>query len=274
MDEKGEKHMTIKIAIAGARGRMGTAAVEAILKEDEMEIVGALDYKYEGQFIHGNQVNNDHSGIRIYTSFEHLAKDAKPDVLLDLTNPNAVYENMHNAIRHGIRPVVGTSGLSPESIEKLQQFAKNNEVGGVIAPNFSIGAVLMMKFSAMAARYLGDIEIIESHHDQKVDAPSGTALKTVEMINEVREPHAQGHPDEKELIAGARGATNNGMKIHSVRLPGLLAHQEVLLGSEGELLTIRHDSFDRSCFMPGIILSIRDVMERRDLVYGLENLIE
>ena len=144
----------------------------------------------------------------------------------------------------------------------------------MIAPNFSIGAVLMMKFSVMAAKYLGDIEIIESHHDQKVDAPSGTALKTAEMIMEVREPHRQGHPDEKEQMAGARGANIDGMKIHSVRLPGLLAHQEVLLGSTGELLTIRHDSFDRSCFMPGVLMSIRDVMQRDNLIYGMENIIE
>lgn len=264
----------IKVVIAGARGRMGTAAVEAIPKVEGMKIVAALDYKYEGLFLHGDQVSEDQNGIPIYTSFDLLVKETNPDVLLDLTNPEVVYENMHKAISYGIRPVVGTSGLSFEDIEKIKEFANDNEVGGIIAPNFSIGAVLMMKFSAMAARYLGDIEIIESHHDQKVDAPSGTAMKTAEMIMEVRESHAQGHADEKEHIAGARGATIDGMKIHSVRLPGLLAHQEVLLGSEGELLTIRHDSFDRSCFMPGIVMAIHNVMERKDLVYGLENIIE
>lgn len=264
----------IKIAIAGARGRMGAAAVEAIPKVEGMKIVAALDYKHEGLFLHGNQINSERNGIPIYKSFEQLVKDTNPDVLLDLTNPEVVYENMHGAISHGVRPVVGTSGLSFEDIEKIKQFAKDNKVGGIIAPNFSIGAVLMMKFSATAARYLGDIEIIESHHDQKVDAPSGTAMKTAEMIMEVRDSHTQGHKDEKEHIAGARGATIDGMKIHSVRLPGLLAHQEVLLGSEGELLTIRHDSFDRSCFMPGIVMAIHNVMERKDLVYGLENIIE
>lgn len=180
---------------------------------------------------------------------------------------------MHNAIIRGIRPVVGTSGLSNENIVELQMLSAEQEVGGIIAPNFSIGAVLMMKFAAMAARYLEDVEIIESHHDQKVDAPSGTALKTVEMIKDVRAAHRQGHPDEKENLAGARGADVEGMKIHSVRLPGLLAHQEVLLGSKGELLTIKHDSFDRSCFMPGIVMSIRNVMEQKKLIYGLENII-
>lgn len=266
--------MTIKVAIAGARGRMGTAAVKAIKNATDMEIVAALDYKYEGLFLHDKEVNDDYTGIPIFTSFNLLANEVKPDVLLDLTGPEAVYENMHNAITNGVRPVVGTSGLTFEDIETLKNFAEETRVGGIIAPNFSIGAVLMMKFSAMAAKYLQDIEIIESHHDQKLDAPSGTAMKTAEMIMDVRSSHTQGHPDEKEQLDGARGADIDGMKIHSVRLPGLLAHQEVLLGSEGELLTIRHDSFDRSCFMPGVLLAIRNVIGRTDLIYGLEHIIE
>lgn len=266
--------MTIKVAIAGARGRMGTAAVKAVQEAEDMQIVAALDYKYEGLFLNDTEVTEQPGGIPIYTSFESLVADLEPDVLLDLTGPDAVYQNMHNAISKGVRPVVGTSGLSFEEVAKLAEFANGEKVGGIIAPNFSIGAVLMMKFSAMAARYLGDIEIIEMHHDQKLDAPSGTAMKTAELIMDVREPHAQGHPEEEEKMPGARGADLDGMKIHSVRLPGLLAHQKVLLGSEGELLTIQHDSFDRSCFMPGILLSIRHVMNQQDLIYGLENIIE
>lgn len=266
--------MTIKVAIAGARGRMGIEAVKAITDAVDMEIVAVLDHKYDGLYLHGTEVNEERGGIPVYTSFGHLNSETKPDVLLELTNPEAVYQNMYDAISNGVRPVVGTSGLSVDNIGELTRLAKERRVGGIIAPNFSVGAVLMMKFSAMAAKYLGDIEIIESHHDQKVDAPSGTALKTVEMIMDVRESHRQGHPDEKEQMAGARGADIDGMKIHSVRLPGLLAHQEVLLGSKGELLTIRHDSFDRSCFMPGVLMSIRDVMERDNLIYGLENIIE
>ena len=266
--------MTIKVAIAGARGRMGTAAVNAIREAADMELVSILDYKYEGMYLNGTVVNDDASGIPVYTSLEKLAVQTKPDVLLELTNPDAVYKNMHDAITNGIRPVVGTSGLSLNNIGKLAELAEKRQIGGIIAPNFSIGAVLMMKFSAMAARYLDDIEIIEMHHDQKVDAPSGTALKTAEMIMDVREPHIQGHPNEKEQFEGARGADFDGMKIHSVRLPGFLAHQQVLLGGQGEMLTIRHDSFDRKSFMPGILLAIRNVMERENLVYGLENIIE
>ena len=255
--------MNIKVAIAGARGRMGTAAVEAIKNAPDMDIVAALDYKHEGLFLHNTEVTEEQGGIPIYTSFDLLAVETKPDVLLDLTGPDAVFENMHNAISKGVRPVVGTSGLSFENIATLADFANEKEVGGIIAPNFSIGAVLMMKFSAIAARYLSDIEIIELHHDKKLDAPSGTAMKTAELIMDAREPHAQGHPEEQEKLAGARGADVDGMRIHSVRLPGLLAHQEVLLGGEGELLTLRHDTFDRSSFMPGVLLSIRHVMTEK-----------
>ncbi|MFD1928159.1 4-hydroxy-tetrahydrodipicolinate reductase [Sporosarcina siberiensis] len=266
--------MSIKVAIAGARGRMGTAAVKAIQDATDMQLVAILDYKNDGKYLSGTEINGDSNGIPIFTSFSTMNQSIMPDVLLDLTEPDSVFKTVHEAISLGIRPVVGTSGLSDENIKSLSKLATNKGIGGIIAPNFSIGAVLMMKFSAMAARYLGDIEIIELHHNHKVDAPSGTALKTAEMIMKVREPHKQGHPDEKELIQGARGADLDGMKIHSVRLPGFLAHQEVLLGGEGEMLTIRHDSFDRSSFMPGILMSIRSVIDREDLVYGLENIIE
>jgi 4-hydroxy-tetrahydrodipicolinate reductase len=274
MDKKGGNKMTIRVAIAGARGRMGTAAVKAIQEVEDIEVVAALDYKYEGLYIQDTKVTDVKGGIPIYSSLTLLASETKPDVLLDLTDPDAVFETAHEAISNGIRPVIGTSGLSNENIQVLSTLSSQNAIGGIIAPNFSIGAVLMMKFSAMAARYLGDIEIIEMHHDKKVDAPSGTAMKTAEMIRQVRTPHVQGHPAEREQLAGARGGELDGMDIDRVRLRGFLASQEVILGSEGELLTIRHDSFDRSCFMPGILMAIRNVIHRDDLVYGLENIME
>ena len=264
----------IRVAIAGARGRMGTEAVKAIKEASDMELVAILDYKNEGMYLDETIVSDNRGGCPIFTSFTKLTSSSKPDVLLDLTEPDAVFNNVRDAIKNGVRPVVGTSGLSVDNINLLTELAKKEQVGAIIAPNFSIGAVLMMKFSVMAARYLNDIEIIEMHHDQKMDAPSGTAMKTAEMIMDVRNPHKQGHPDEKEHVEGARGADIDGMKIHSVRLPGFLAHQKVLLGSQGEMLTLRHDSFDRKCFMPGIVLAIRNVMEQEELVYGLENIID
>lgn len=266
--------MMIKVAVAGARGRMGTEAVKAIMKTADIEIVSILDYQHDGLYLDKEQVNSHEVGYPIYTCFAQLVSETSPDVLLDLTTPNAVFKNMTDAIQHGVRPVVGTSGLQMEDINTLTEMAKERQVGGIIAPNFSIGAVLMMKFSAYAARFLDDIEIIELHHNEKVDAPSGTAMKTIEMITDVRKAHVQGHPDEEEKLEGARGADVEGVKIHSVRLPGLLAHQEVLLGGEGELLTLKHDSFNRSSFMGGIIMSIREVMGQKELIYGLENIIE
>ncbi len=266
--------MTIKVAIAGVRGRMGSAALKAITAVPDMEVVAALDYKYQGMYLHNSVITEEYGGIPFYTSLAELAADTRPDILLDVTDPDAVFKNVKEAISFGIRPVVGTSGLTKEQIAILSELSATQQIGGIIAPNFSIGAVLMMKFSVMAARYLGDIEILEMHHDRKLDAPSGTAVKTAEMIKEVRVPHVQGHPDEQEHQVGARGADVEGMKIHSIRLPGLLAHQQVILGGEGELLTIRHDSFDRNSFMPGILMAIRDVIEREELVYGLENIID
>ncbi|CAM3056021.1 4-hydroxy-tetrahydrodipicolinate reductase [Filibacter tadaridae] len=266
--------MSIRVAIAGARGRMGSAAVKVMMEAQDIEVVAVLDYKYDGMFLHSTGVDAERGGIPIYTMLEKLADEQKPDVLLELTDPDAVFNNAKSALALGIRPVVGTSGLSPESISILTELSAAQRVGGIIAPNFSIGAVLMMKFSAMASRYLGDVEILEMHHDKKVDSPSGTAVKTAEMIMQERQSHVQGHPDEKEHRSGARGADFDGMKIHSIRLPGLLAHQEVLLSGAGELLSIRHDSFDRKCFMPGVLMAIRYVMDSRDFVYGLENIIE
>jgi len=181
---------------------------------------------------------------------------------------------MEIAFRHHVRPVVGTTGFSDEVIAELSQIAKEKEIGAIIAPNFALGAVLMMKFSQMAAKFFQDVEIIEQHHDQKLDAPSGTALKTAKMITELREKKEQGHPEEKETLEGVRGGSIEGIRIHSVRLPGLVAHQQVLFGGEGQTLTIRHDSINRASFMPGIKLAVETVMKLDMLVYGLENIIE
>ena len=266
--------MKIKVAIAGARGRMGSTAIEAIEAAEDAEVVAALDYKYDGLHLHNGIINEEKLGIPIFTSLSQLCEEHQPAVLLDVTDPDAVFNNVKEALSLGIHPVVGTSGLTKQELDSIIEMVESTHIGGIIAPNFSIGAVLMMKFAAQAARYLGDVEIIEMHHDRKLDAPSGTAVKTVEMIKENRPSHIQGHPEEQVHLEGARGADVEGMKIHSVRLPGLLAHQQVLLGGEGELLTIRHDSFDRKSFMPGIMMAIRKVIGRNDLVYGLENIID
>ncbi len=238
-----------------------------------MELVAALDYKNDGMVYHEGTIAEEGPGTRIYTSLADLHEQKHPDVLLDLTDPESVFPNVQKALVLGIRPVIGTSGLTAEELAQLEQLSTQNGIACIVAPNFSIGAVLMMKFAQQAARYLGDVEIMEMHHDRKLDAPSGTAVKTADMISEVRTPHLQGHPDEQIHAYGARGADVQGMKIHSVRLPGLLAHQQVMLGGEGELLSIRHDSFDRKSFMPGVLLAIREAVTQNRFINGLEHLI-
>ena len=177
------------------------------------------------------------------------------------------------ALEHGFAPVVGTTGFTSDEIKELVEFSRQKELGGLIAPNFAVGAVLLMQFAAQAAKYFPDVEIIELHHDQKKDAPSGTAIKTAELISKVRPKKHQGAMDEKEILAGARGAEMDGMRIHSVRLPGLVAHQEVIFGGQGEGLTLRHDSYDRKSFMTGVNLGIKEVVKKKELVYGLEYLL-
>lgn len=266
--------MTIRVAIAGARGRMGQEAVHTIMKNQEMELVAVLDYKEVGRTLADTKLFPESYSTPVFTDMKALHKKTKPDVLVDLTSPESVYMHTRQALELGIRPVVGTTGFSDEELNELKDYAGHNAIGCIIAPNFAIGAVLMMKFAEQAAKYLPDIEIIEMHHDQKLDAPSGTAMKTANLISAQREMHAQGHPKEKETIAGSRGADYDGMRIHSVRLPGLVAHQQVLMGGEGQLLTIRHDSFNRGSFMSGVAFSVNKVMDLEELVYGLENIID
>lgn len=257
--------MVIKVAVAGPRGKMGREAVATVIKNENFLLVAVLDYKQETECLGDN--------IPIFTSLDLLIEQTEPDVLVDLTIPSAVFEHAMTALDYGVRPVIGTTGFTDLQLDTLRNKVEEVQVGCIIAPNFSIGAVLMMKFAQTAAKYLPNVEIIEMHHDQKVDAPSGTAIKTAQMIQQTRTSMEQGHPGEEEIIPGARGAKMDGMHIHSVRLPGLVAHQQVLLGGEGQLLTLRHDSFDRASFMSGIVLSINEIMERDVLIYGLEDII-
>ncbi len=266
--------MTIRVAIAGPRGKMGQEAVHTVMKNSDMELVAVLDYKDIGATLAETNLFPASYQVPVYTDMEKMHADTMPQVLVDLTSPEAVYQHTKQALGLNIRPVVGTTGFSDDELKELSRLSEDRGVGCIIAPNFAVGAVLMMKFAEQAAKYLPDVEIIEMHHDQKLDAPSGTAMKTAHMISSHREIHEQGHVHEKEILEGARGADYDGMRIHSVRLPGLVAHQQVLLGGEGQLLTIRHDSFNRGSFMSGVVLSINKVMDTEKLIYGLEHIIE
>ena len=262
----------IKVVVAGALGRMGQEACKAVLKAEGMELVGAVDTRESGSSL-GTHLGIANLDVKISDNLEKTLQEQKPDVLIDFTRPGVVQGNIEIALKNGVRPVVGTTGMSPKEIEGFQDLAAANQVGALIVPNFAIGALLMIKFAAEAAKYFPHVEIIELHHDQKMDAPSGTAIKTAEAITAVRGNMPQGMPSELEKIEGSRGGNYEGMRIHSVRLPGFVAHQEVILGSVGQTLTIRHDSISRESFMPGLLLAVRKVMSLKYLVYGLENLL-
>lgn len=244
--------MTVRVMINGAQGKMGALACETINQHPEFELVAALS-------------RNDNLANAIIS--------AKPHIVIDLTRADCVYNHTLTIIEHGAHPVIGTSGLLPDQINYLQTLCRNKKLGGIIAPNFSIGAILMMRFAALAARYFSDVEIIEAHHQQKFDAPSGTAMKTAEMIAAARTSLPEELPSQ-ELVAGARGGLHHGVAIHSLRLPGFVAKQEVVFGNIGETLTITHNSIDRASFMPGIILCCQKVQTIQSLYYGLEHFLD
>ncbi|MEU8764538.1 4-hydroxy-tetrahydrodipicolinate reductase [Streptomyces sp. NPDC048659] len=245
----------LRVAVLGAQGRIGSEAVKAVRAAEDMELVAALG-----------------RGDKLETLVE-----ADAQVVVELTTPASVMENLEFCVGHGIHAVVGTTGWTEDRLARLDAWlAASPETGVLIAPNFSIGAVLTMKFAQIAAPYFESVEVVELHHPHKVDAPSGTATRTAQLIAKARAEAGLGaQPDATETgLEGARGADVDGVRVHAVRLAGLLAHQEVLLGGEGETLTVRHDSLHHSSFMPGILLGARRVGGTPGLTFGLEHFLD
>jgi 4-hydroxy-tetrahydrodipicolinate reductase len=261
----------IKVIICGVLGKMGHQSAMAIQEQKDMVLVGAVDVSGVGQ-IAGKQSADDSSNIRISGSLDELIVQTKPDVMVDFTKGHIAPGNITKCLENGIACVVGTTGISDEDTNKIRKLSEEKNTPVFIAPNFSVGAVLMMNFAKEAAKYFEWAEISELHHEKKADAPSGTALKTAEMMSEVREKF-QAPVGETEKVTGVRGGVYHGIHVHSIRLPGLLAHQEVLFGSLGETLKIRHDSLSRECFMPGVILSVRKVKSLSGVVIGLDKIM-
>jgi 4-hydroxy-tetrahydrodipicolinate reductase len=261
----------IKVGVLGAGGRMGTTVCQAVLDDPELELVAAVDPHHVG--IDLRQLGVHGAGLNVQRHARALL-DAGAEVAVDFTVIDAARENLVWCAENGVHAVVGTSGFDAAEVEDLTKRFAASDANVVIAPNFAIGAVLMMRFAELAAPYFDSAEIIELHHDGKVDAPSGTAVSTAERIAAASSDWVP-DPTTKETLQGARGAKGaGGIPIHSVRLRGLVAHQEVLLGKDGQSLSIRHDSYDRtSCFMPGVLLAIRGVRERPGLTYGLDPLL-
>ena len=259
----------IKVGVIGAMGKMGKEVIEAVCKDNELQLVCAVDkINIDGD------VCSD-KDVRIIGDLKSAIEIHKPDVIVDFTQPASVFENAKTCIENGVRPVIGTTGLSDEQMEVLNSMSQAKGLGCLIAPNFSTGAVLMMMFAKQAAKYFDNAEIIELHHNQKKDAPSGTAIKTALMMSESGNMTFEtGNCAETETIQGARGGKSySNIHIHSVRMPGYIASQEVLFGASGQILSIRHDSMDRQCYMDGVKLAIKYVADHNDFIYGLEKIM-
>ena len=261
----------IRVLVAGAAGKMGREVVRAVAAAEDMQVVGAVDPRAAGM-----PLESDKQGAKLQyrAGLEEAIDDCSPDVMVDFTHPSVLEGNLQAALTRGVDCVVGTTGLSETKLSQLAALATPG-TALFVAPNFAIGAVLMMDFAARAAKFLPHVEIIELHHDQKADAPSGTALRTAELVDAARSdrPPTPGRDTELPGFEGARGALVGGVHVHSIRLPGLVAHQEVLFGGQGQTLSIRHDTIDRSSFMPGVLLAVREVGARQGLVIGLEKLM-
>lgn len=248
----------IKVAVCGALGKMGREVIKAVEECSETELAAKIDI-----------VGDD-----TFKSIEDAHKAVDFDLLIDFTQPKSIYENAIYCLNNGIKIVIGTTGLSDEQIAELKALSEKNNIGCLIAPNFSTGAVLMMMFAKQAAKYFDNAEIIELHHNQKKDAPSGTAIKTALMMSEENDSFTKNNCPETETIKGARGGISySDIHIHSVRMPGYIASQEVIFGSSGQIMTIRHDSMDRACYMQGVLLAVKHVCEKNDFTYGLENIL-
>jgi 4-hydroxy-tetrahydrodipicolinate reductase len=252
---------------------MGREVVRAVHEAEGMEVVAAIDHQGVGLDV-GEAAGVGPIGVAVAADLAAELQAKRPDVLVDFTIPSSAMGNIRASIDARVAPVVGTTGLTAEDIELVRGWAKEAGIGALIAPNFAIGAVLLMQFAAQAAKYMPDVEIIELHHENKLDSPSGTALMTARMIAEARVGSPKPPPaNPVEKIPGARGANWESIPIHSVRLPGYVAHEEVIFGGLGQTLTLRHDSIDRRSFMPGVVLAIRKVRDLDGLVVGLDALL-
>ncbi|MEA5400974.1 4-hydroxy-tetrahydrodipicolinate reductase [Synechococcus sp. BA-124 BA4] len=275
----------IPVVVAGALGRMGAEVIKAVVAAPDCTLVGAIDTTpgREGEDV-GLALGLGDLEVAISADFEgslcqasQAVRQSGPGggaVLVDFTHPSVVYEHCRGAFAYGVHPVIGTTGLRPDQLADLAAFAEKASMGGAVIPNFCVGMVLLQQAAAAAARFYDYAELTELHHNRKADAPSGTCLKTAELMEELGKSFNPLQVEEHESLAGCRGGLReSGLRLHSVRLPGLVAHQEVMFGSPGETYTLRHDTIDRSAYMPGVLLTVRKVRRLGGLIYGLERLL-
>ncbi|MFC2013371.1 4-hydroxy-tetrahydrodipicolinate reductase [Chloroflexota bacterium] len=248
---------------------MGREVVNALCHEPETQVVGAVELQAPEEYL---PLPDGLGTIPFSSDLAHILTTCQPDVLVEFTTAIAVTPAVHTATELGVNIVTGTTGLTSDTLNEIDRLSKAHNVGAVVAPNFSLGAILMIHLARVAAKYLDYAEIIELHHQHKVDAPSGTALATARAMAQARGKAFHNPPEQGKTLA-SRGEEVEGITIHSVRLPGLMAHQEVILGGPGQTLSIRHDTINRECYMPGVILAVKEVINRKGLVYGLDTLL-
>ncbi len=259
----------IRVVVQGASGKVGQVIVKALCHEPGVQVVGAVELRVSEDRL---PLPDGSGAVPISSDLDYILTNCRPEVLVDFTIAQAIMPAVRLATEHGVNLVIGTSGLTADDLEEINHLAVTHQVGAVVAPNFALGAVLMMHLAQIAAKYLDYAEIIELHDRQKADAPSGTALFTAKAMAQARgKPFCR--PAEQGGTSASRGEQVEGVTIHSVRLPGLMAHQEVILGMAGQTLSIRHDTTSRECYMPGVMLAIKEVVKRQGLVYGLDTLL-
>ena len=258
----------IRVAVAGARGRVGREIVRAVDEAPDLLLVGGLARSQSASVERA-----DGESLTLHTDVDALLRDARPDVMVDFTLPDAAMPIARAALSAGVATVIGTSGLAAEQCAELRALAEDAGVGVAVVPNFAVGAVLLIHFARLASRYFGAAEIVELHHDGKIDAPSGTALATANAMVRARGESFAADRTSKQTLDDVRGGEVGGVRIHSVRLPGLVGHQEVLFGGPGQVLTLRHDATSREAYVPGVLLAVRAIREHRGLVNGLDPLL-
>ncbi|TET17020.1 MAG: 4-hydroxy-tetrahydrodipicolinate reductase [Dehalococcoidia bacterium] len=258
----------IKVVIHGALGRMGREVINALCHEPEMQVVGAVELQVAEDYL---PLPDSSGAVPFSSNLDYILTSCQPDVLVDFTIAQATMPAVRIATNQGVNLVIGTTGLTANELIEIDRLSIAHQVGAVVAPNFALGAVVMMHLAKVAAKYFDYAEIIELHHHLKADSPSGTALSTAKAMAE-----AKGKPfyiPEQRKTSNSRGEQAEGVAIHSVRLPGLMAHQEVILGGPGQTLSIRHDTISRECYIPGVILAIKEVVKHKGLIYGLDALL-
>ena len=259
----------IKLVIHGALGRVGQVLVNSLYREPDLQVVGAVDAKAKQESL---SLPDGAGSIPLARDLETILSKQKGDAVVDFSLASATLPMVRVAAKNGVNLVIGTTGFTADDLEEIKNLVKTNNIGAVICSNFALGAVLMIHFAKLAAKYMDYAEIIELHHNLKADAPSGTALNTARAMASIRSKPFSRTP-EQDRVYESRGQQVEKVNIHSVRLPGLMAHQEVIFGGPGQTLSIRHDTINRECYIPGVVMAVKEVVKRKGVIYGLDNLL-